>query len=129
MNPDGYTLSELIKILGHSVDPTIVGAIGSQPGINGIFDDTGIPAHQYGTDYVIRGEMILASSTINSYSQLNIPKDEIKKQLAIDLAVGMIQRGLVEFTQQKNPDGTVIVRARAFAVPNADVQTLRLVKR
>jgi hypothetical protein len=60
-------------------------------------------------------------------SQLaNTSKDVIKKQLAQLIAEDLINKNCIDYTQGLDcSSGSVMIRSRAYAVSNTDVQILR----
>jgi hypothetical protein len=53
--------------------------------------------------------------------------DDIKFKLCQSLAVELFKDGMIEFTKEKKVDtGDIHYRARIFAVPNTEVQFLRV---
>ena len=82
------------------------------------------------TEYAIKGRMTVASMVFNELKMMSITKDEIKKALAFQLAEELISNGSIDFTQSVDRiNHTVMVRARAFVVPNGDVQLLQTLKK
>jgi hypothetical protein len=77
-------------------------------------------------EYTIKGHMLIASMVLTD-SQLAITsKDAIKKELAHRLAEELIDKNCIDYTQGHDwANGSVMIRARAYAVPNTDVQILR----
>lgn len=80
-------------------------------------------------EYAIKGRMIVASLALSEGELVLLSKDEIKKRLAIQLAEGMLEEGCIEYTQGHDwTNHSVMIRARAFVVPSADVKLLRVSK-
>jgi hypothetical protein len=77
-------------------------------------------------DYAIKGQMLIASMVLSDSQLANTPKDNIKKELARLLAEDMIDKNCIDYTQGHDwSSGSVMIRARAFAVSSTDVQILR----
>ena len=81
-------------------------------------------------DYLIKGEMLLASMTFNSYQTFDMSESErkshIKETLSKELAHYILENKMVEFTQLKSPIADEItVKARCFLVPSSEVQLIR----
>lgn len=75
---------------------------------------------------LIQGKMIVVTEIHDDFQFSAIPKDEIKRQIALKLAYEMMEKGSIEFTQERDPlHMKVMVRARCFVVPNDQVQILR----
>ena len=86
------------------------------------------PTTQY--EHAIQGQMFTVSFTASDVLMFDksedVWKQEVKKQLAIDLAEKMLEKGVIEFTQI--PDLTLghnVIRARCFLIPNDQVKILR----
>ena len=81
-------------------------------------------------DYAIKGQMLIASMVLTDHDLANTPKDAIKKELAHLLAEEMINKNCIDYTQGHDwANGSVMIRARAYAVLNTDVQLLRTLKK
>lgn len=81
-------------------------------------------------EYAIKGRMLIASLALSEGELVLLSKDEIKKRLAIQLAEGMLEEGCIEYTQGHDwTNRSVMIRARAFAVPSDMVQILRTLKK
>jgi len=81
-------------------------------------------------DYVIKGEMLLATMTFKSYHTFDMSESErkahIKETLAKELAHYILENKMVEFTQLNSPTTEEItVKARCFLVPSSEVQIIR----
>jgi hypothetical protein len=79
----------------------------------------------------IQGKMLTVSRSMGmeslteaiDYSPL---ENTIKIELATDIALKMLESGMIEFTKQNDPTtDTITYRARCFMTPNDQVQTLR----
>jgi hypothetical protein len=80
-------------------------------------------------EYVIKGHMLVASLALSEADLALTPKDEIKKKLAYLLAADLIDKGCIDYTQGHDwTNNSVMIRARAFAVSDTDVQLLRTLK-
>jgi hypothetical protein len=70
--------------------------------------------------------MLIASMVLTDSQLANTPKDDIKKELALRLAEELINKNCIDYTQGHDwASGSVMIRARAYAVSNTDVQILR----
>jgi hypothetical protein len=80
-------------------------------------------------DYVIKGEMIIASMIMKSFHTFDMSDSErkahIKETLAKELAHYILENKMVEFTQIKDPSDDITVKARCFLVPSSEVQLIR----
>jgi hypothetical protein len=104
---------------------TLPGAVGSP---NYPTHNTWDPNNYH--DYVIKGEMVLASITFTVYDALNLTESEqkarIKEKLARQVAEYILENKLVEFTQMTDSvTGDKTVKARCFLVPSGEVQIIR----
>ena len=80
-------------------------------------------------EYAIKGHMLIASMALSEADLALMPKDEIKRQLAYLLALDLIEKGCIDYTQGHDwSNRSVMIRARAFAVSSGDVQLLRTLK-
>ena len=80
-------------------------------------------------EYAIQGQMV--STTIRMPEQLleTISKDQIKLDLALDIAKQLVYCKCMEFTSQKDiVTMDVTYRARIFAVPDTQVRILRVMQ-
>jgi len=130
MDPD--SLDNLMKIYAQAYDSKLASIMPISAGYNGFSasdfaaDASAPPTY----DHIIKGQMLLASVKMDDPYLCTLPKDEVKKLLAQDLAEGLLKSSSIEFTQQKDVvSGITTIRARCFMVPSGDVQILRLVKR
>ena len=81
-------------------------------------------------DYAIKGRMVVASLVFDESKMIHMSKDEIKKNLAVQLADEMLSGSYIDYTQSNDLINlSVMVRARAFVLPNGDVQLLRTLKK
>lgn len=88
--------------------------------------NTSVPAWN---EYAIKGQMIIASLSIDESKISMMGKDEIKQRLAVQLAEKMLGEKCIDFTRSMYSSSMVImIRARAFVVPNNNVQLLRTLK-
>jgi hypothetical protein len=104
---------------------------------NGAGPRQNYPNHTHNTwdpndfhDYVIKGEMLLASLVYTEYDALNLTeaerKSRIKEKLAKQLAEYILENKMVEFTQMTDHvTGDKTVKARCFLVPSNEVQIIR----
>jgi hypothetical protein len=81
-------------------------------------------------EHSIQGKMFMVSFTASDILMIDktedVWKQEIKKQLAIDLAEKMLEEGAIEFTQiQDSAWGHKIIKARCFLIPDNQVRILR----
>ena len=77
-------------------------------------------------EYAIKGEMLVASHSYNADLIDQVGRDEIKRQLALQLASEMLASKYIEFTQMKDRiTGETIVKARAFVTNDGHVKILR----
>lgn len=84
------------------------------------------PFNTQGTHTLIQGKMIGVTKIYDNRQILLISKDEIKRQIALNLVHEMMKNGSIEFTQKRDPlHENVMIRARCFVVPNTQVQILR----
>lgn len=129
MDPD--SLDNLMKIYAQAYDSKLASIMPISAGYNGISaSDLAAAIAPPTYDHIIKGQMLLASVQMDDPYLCTLPKDEVKKLLAQDLAEGLLKSSSIEFTQQKDVvSGITTIRARCFMVPSGDVQTLRLVKR
>lgn len=89
-----------------------------------IYDGSSTPT---GNEYAIKGQMLMVSHHYDDYFMINeMGRDEVKRQLAMQLAMELLKSKLIEFTQEKDAiSGKTLVRARAFVTPSNQVQILR----
>ncbi len=80
-------------------------------------------------DYAIGGKMVVAKYEYNDLDMVldDKMKSAIRSQLVHQIADYMFQNNMVEFTQMKTPQFTIIVRARCYVAPNDQVKILRSV--
>jgi hypothetical protein len=76
-------------------------------------------------DFTIKGEMITSTRRFSEHDMLNLNKDAVRQELALDLAHQLLSNKLIQFTQAKDPMGDIVVNARAFVVPSNQVQLIR----
>jgi len=77
------------------------------------------------TNYAIRGRMIVVNHIISN--GLDMSKDEIKSQIAHDLALKMIENEVISFTRRDDlANDDRHIAGRVFLVPSEDVQLLRI---
>lgn len=81
------------------------------------------------TDTPIRGKLITARLSVNEMkTHLHDNPDTIKRILSEQLAKGMIELKLIEFTKMFNPTtGSTDYIARCYLAENGDVKILRSV--
>ena len=84
------------------------------------------PFNTQETHAQIQGKMVVVTESYDERQILLTSKDEIKRHIALNLVHEMMKNGSIEFTQQKDHQHMeVVIRARCFVVPNAQVQILR----
>ena len=81
-------------------------------------------------EHAIQAKMFMVSFTASDVLMFDktedVWKQEIKKQLAIDLAEKMLEEGAIEFTQTHDHAwGHKVIKARCFLVPDNQVRILR----
>jgi len=82
-----------------------------------------------GTTHAIQGKSVVVNFMIDEYTAMKnkLSDEEIKLRLCNEIAAELYKQKLIEFTrEQSNITGDIRYRARMFAVPNTDVQLLRL---
>ncbi len=84
-------------------------------------------------DYVIGGKMVVGRATMTDHYRMLLEdgdddaRQNIKRELIMQMADYMLQNNLVEFTYQDNPmDMTRSIAVRAYLAPNDQVKILRL---
>ena len=88
-----------------------------------IYDGSSTPT---GNEYAIKGQMLMVSHHYDDFMINEMGRDEVKRQLAMQLAMELLKSKLIEFTQEKDAiSGKTLVRARAFVTPSNQVQILR----
>ena len=79
-----------------------------------------------GNEYAIKGEMLMVSHHYDDFMIDEMGRDEVKRQLAMQIALELLKSKFIEFTQSKDPiSGKTLIRARAFVVLSNQVQILR----
>lgn len=80
-------------------------------------------------EYAIGGKLITASQIINEELLKDIPRDVIKEKMAMELARGMLENKLIEFTSQRDISSLQIkIYARCYLAPDTQVKILREIK-
>ena len=80
-------------------------------------------------EYAIGGKLITASFIVNEMTLEHVPKDEIKRKLAIELAQGMIENNLLEFTSMRDPlSSNIRISVRCYLAPDGQVKIIRELK-
>jgi len=77
----------------------------------------------------IQGWPVLADYTLDEIviGKSKLSDEDIKFKLCQTLAIELYKQNMIEFTKEQRPDtGDTHYRARIFAVPNTEVQLLRL---
>lgn len=76
------------------------------------------------------GNLITANIVMSDeLHRTRIPKDEIKKRLAFQVAEKMIENGLISFTKSENYiEGTTSFYARAILMPQERIEYMRRAK-
>jgi hypothetical protein len=84
-------------------------------------------------DYAIGGKMVVGRATMTDHYRMLMEdgdadaKQNIKRELIMQMADYMLQNNLVEFTYQDNPmDMSRSIAVRAYLAPNDQVKILRL---
>jgi hypothetical protein len=84
-------------------------------------------------DYAIGGKMVVGRTTMTDHYRMLMEdgdadaKQNIKRELIMQMADYMLQNNLVEFTYQDNPmDMSRTIAVRAYLAPNDQVKILRL---
>jgi hypothetical protein len=84
-------------------------------------------------DYVIGGKMVVGRATMTDHYRMMLEdgdadaRQNIKRELIMQMADYMLQNNLVEFTYQDNPmDMSRTIAVRAYLAPNDQVKILRL---
>jgi hypothetical protein len=84
-------------------------------------------------DYAIGGKMVVGRATMTDHYRMLMEdgdadaKQNIKRELIMQMADYMLQNNLVEFTYQDNPmDMSRTIAVRAYLAPNEQVKILRL---
>ena len=77
--------------------------------------------------YAVRGEMLTVAHAYDDFVINEMGKDEIRQQLAMRIAEELLKSKFIEFTQLPQDPFTnkIVVRARAFVVPDKQVQIIR----
>lgn len=104
-----------------------VGGVSVAPNGNSWIDDS------QRKDHLIQGKMVMCSKTITEMEQLRMGMDalgtqwenEIKAQMVGKLIQEAIAEKCIEFTKQKNVDGSLTIRARMFVTPDTNVRIIR----
>lgn len=77
-------------------------------------------------EYAIGGKLITASFIIDEMVLEHVPKDEIKRRLANELAQGMIENNLLEFTSMRDPSShNIRIHVRCYLTPDSQVKIIR----
>jgi hypothetical protein len=110
---------------------------GSTIGVNAIGNATGPLPIANGSSYneikpftvaQIKGEMVTVELNPSKVWPNAATDDGIKIQLIQDLLEKLMKSNCIEFTKQVDPNTMdYTYRARIFAVPNTDIQTIRTV--
>jgi hypothetical protein len=131
-SPDNW--GDLYQSLATTVASNISG---STIGVNAIGNTTGPLPTTYGPSYneikpftvaQIKGEMVTVELNPSKVWPNAATDDGIKIQLIQDLLEKLMKSNCIEFTKQVDPNTMdYTYRARIFAVPNTDIQTIRTV--
>ena len=131
-SPDN--LGDLYASLATTVASNISG---STIGVNAIGNATGPLPPANGSSYneikpftvaQIKGEMVTVELNGSKLWHNGVTDDGIKIQLIQDLLEKLMKSNCIEFTKQVDPNTMdYTYRARIFAVPNTDIQTIRTV--
>jgi hypothetical protein len=75
----------------------------------------------------IQGRPLIVNYTLGELQSHNLGDDEIKLRLCNEIAAELYKQKMIEFTKEpRHETGDIHYRARIFAVPNSDVQFLRV---
>lgn len=77
----------------------------------------------------IQGRPVIANFIIDEvgFQSYKLSDEDIKIKLCQELAMELYKQKLIEFTKEpRHETGDIHYRARIFAVPNSDVQLLRI---
>jgi hypothetical protein len=79
-------------------------------------------------NHIIRGTPVVVDYMIDELSatKASFSDEDIKLNLCHLIAGELYRQNMIEFTKEVTAIGNVHCRARIFAVPNSDVQLLRL---
>ena len=92
-----------------------------------VVSNTSVPAWN---EYAIKGQMIIASLSIDESKMAIMGKDQIKQRLAVQLAEKILEEKFIDFTQIMDYSSmSITVKAGVFVVPNHDVKLLRTLKK
>lgn len=84
-------------------------------------------------DYTIQGKMVICRMSIPDYMMAtNDPnfKDNIKMQMATQIATFMLDNKMIDYTQQRDMMGMkTLIAARCFVTPDDTVRIIRTLKR
>lgn len=84
-------------------------------------------------DYTIQGRMVICRMSIPDYTLTRMDpnfKDNIKMQMATQIATFMLDNKMIEYTQQRDmADMKTLIAARCFVTPDDTVRILRTLKR
>lgn len=84
-------------------------------------------------DHTIQGRMVICRMSIPDYTLANMDpnfKDNIKMQMATQIATFMLDNKMIDYTQQRDMMGMkTLVNARCFVTPDETVRLLRTIKR
>ena len=108
---------------------------GSTIGVNAMGSTTGPLPPANGSSYneakpftvdQIKGEMVTVELNPSKVWPNGVTEEGVKIQLIKDLLDELMKSNCIEFTKQVDPNTMdYIYRARIFAVPNTDIQTIR----
>ena len=131
-SPDNW--GDLYQSLATTVASNISG---STIGVNAMGSTTGPLPPANGSSYneikpftvaQIKGEMVTVELNGSKLWHSGATDDSIKIQLIQDLLEKLMKSNCIEFTKQVDPNTMdYTYRARIFAVPNTDIQTIRTV--
>jgi len=78
------------------------------------------------TDYIIQGKMLTVSIKMSPQEALNMDSLEKKNRLITLLVREIMDNKCIEFTKQQDfANDEVIIRARIYVTPDADVKVIR----
>ena len=90
------------------------------------------PAPPITYEYAIQGKMFMVSYQASEFMVATMDgnaKIRIKEEVAVALAMKMIEEGAIAFTQIPDiSSGTTTIKARCFLVPDNQVRILRTLK-
>ena len=81
-------------------------------------------------DYAIQGKMLTASMKMSPYEAQQMDDIEMKNRLITLLVREIMDNKCIEFTKQQDfMNDEVIIRARIYVTPDADVKLIRQIQK